>query len=120
MSNKKSIFLVEDDPDLRNLYQKILNLKEFHVIAAAKDGIEAVKMYRNFKKKPEIILMDYHMPQRNGLQAAYEILELNGGVQIFIMSGDFTIQEEVESHPGLKFILKPSNVGDLVAFLKKA
>ena len=47
-----NIFIVEDDHSLRLLYEKALSLNGYNVIGAAKDGEEAIEMYKAFNVKP--------------------------------------------------------------------
>ena len=66
---------MEDDHSLRLLYEKALSLNGYNVIGAAKDGEEAIEMYKSFKQKPEVIIMDHRMPIKDGIEATKEILE---------------------------------------------
>lgn len=54
-----SIFIVEDNNDLRYIYEKSLILYGFNVIGSAKNGKEAVAMFKKFAPKPDVTIMDY-------------------------------------------------------------
>jgi YesN/AraC family two-component response regulator len=63
------IFIVDDDQSLQRLYGLILKEAGFNIIGTAINGKVAVEEYKNFEGKPDIILMDYRMPIKNGLDA---------------------------------------------------
>jgi len=59
------ILIVEDDPLISRLYQKIFTFEKYEVELAA-DGEEGLVKARNYK--PTVILLDVMMPKLNGLQ----------------------------------------------------
>jgi twitching motility two-component system response regulator PilH len=60
------ILVVEDDPLMSRMYQKIFTFEGYEVDSAG-DGEEGLEKARS--GKPTIILMDIMMPKMNGLQA---------------------------------------------------
>jgi CheY-like chemotaxis protein len=68
-ANKKKVLIVDDEPGVRELVQRILN--KSYAVLEAQDGAEAVDMSRS--QKPDIILMDMMMPKVDGLTACYLI-----------------------------------------------
>ena len=63
----KQILVVEDDPHLRQIYTKLLYYNGFDVLAAA-TASAGIGIARS--AKPDAILMDYALPDINGLAAA--------------------------------------------------
>ena len=63
----KQILVVEDDPHLRQIYTKLLYYNGFDVLAAA-TASAGIGIARSVK--PDAILMDYALPDINGLAAA--------------------------------------------------
>ena len=61
----KILLIIEDDPLMVRMYQKIFTLEKFEVETATngEEGLEKVK-----KVKPILILLDIMMPKMNGLQ----------------------------------------------------
>ncbi|MFT9847349.1 response regulator [Aneurinibacillus sp. REN35] len=59
------ILLVEDNPSNRELFIEILQLKPEYEVHVAESGIEALEMLEIFR--PDLILMDIHMPRMDGL-----------------------------------------------------
>lgn len=62
---KKKVLLVEDNASNRELFIEIIKLKDQYEVYVAEDGMQALELLENFK--PDIILMDIHMPELDGL-----------------------------------------------------
>jgi CheY-like chemotaxis protein len=69
VETKKKVLVVDDEPNVRRLLDKILN-KSF-VVAEAEDGRQAIDMANS--QKPDVILMDMMMPKMDGLTACHAI-----------------------------------------------
>src|SRR3989338_8014685 len=59
------ILIVEDDPLMSRMYQKIFTLEGYEVEIAT-DGVEGLEKSRS--SKPTLVLLDIMMPKMNGLQ----------------------------------------------------
>ena len=59
------ILIVEDDPLMSRMYQKIFTFEEYDVILA-EDGQEGLEKARS--EKPTVVLLDIMMPKMNGLE----------------------------------------------------
>ena len=83
------ILIAEDEPDLRSQYKEFLE-QNSHEPITTKDGEECLTVYKTEYKKwssnknnelekisPfEVVVLDYQMPKKNGLEVAKEILAL--------------------------------------------
>jgi PAS domain S-box-containing protein len=61
------VMIVDDHPLFVDGLRNMLAARGVHVVGVANDGLEAQKMVRLIR--PDIILMDIHMPRMNGLEA---------------------------------------------------
>lgn len=67
---KKRVCIIDDDPDLREIYLTKFNQEGFDVLLAI-NGEEGMKVVR--EKKPDIILLDLQMPVKNGIEVLQEL-----------------------------------------------
>ncbi len=72
MNDQALILLVDDEPDVLNLYQTALVQAGFQVITA-ENGADAIEIAK--QKHPSLILMDVKMPEMDGVEAAVKIKE---------------------------------------------
>jgi two-component system, response regulator PdtaR len=90
------------------------NLSElgFEVAATAADGVEAIEMCKNLR--PDLALLDIHMPRMDGLAAA-EVIFRQMGIPVVILSA-FSENSYVAgaNHAGVfGYVLKPVTVDQL-------
>jgi len=70
MSEKKMILVVDDDPDLVEAVSMELESQDYRV-AKAYDGNEAWDRIK--EEKPQLVILDVMMPNKNGYQVCDEI-----------------------------------------------
>jgi signal transduction histidine kinase/DNA-binding response OmpR family regulator/HAMP domain-containing protein len=109
------ILVVEDRPDNLTIIGEILKTKGY-TIYEAKNGREGVEIAG--KMRPDLILMDMHMPVMNGLESAKHILEIEGlkkipiiGLTARAMKGD---RERVIAAGCCDYVSKPVMPKDLL------
>ncbi len=66
----KKILVVDDDPDLVDATSIILKSKNYEV-SVAYDGVEGMEKARN--EKPDLIVLDVMMPQKDGYTLCKEL-----------------------------------------------
>ncbi len=85
-TRKARVLLIDDNSDhLRGIKELVTLESSFEVVGAttsANLGINLAKKYR-----PDLILMDINMPEKDGLQAIQEIEKLDLGCRIIALSG---------------------------------
>jgi two-component system, chemotaxis family, chemotaxis protein CheY len=80
----KRILIVDDSSMMRKMITKTLTDHGHRVIGEAKNGYEAVQLYKALK--PDLVTMDITMREMDGFSAAREILNDDTDAQIIFVS----------------------------------
>ena len=113
------IYVVDDDPSVRDALSVLLTLEGFHVSGFAEGSsfLAAVRQH-----KPDCIILDVHMPGRSGLDILKELHSQQCVVPLSIISGQGDIPMAVDAikNGALDFIEKPFDAQALVTRIREA
>ena len=85
----RKIFLVDDHPLLRSgMRQALAQQPNLTVVGEAASGAAALKQVADLR--PDVIVMDIHLPDMNGLEATSRILDVQPAAKVVVFSGDAT------------------------------
>lgn len=103
----KKIMLVDDAAFMRMMIKNTLTQGGYTEIIEAKNGVEAVNLYKS--EKPDLIIMDITMPEKDGIQALREIKELDKSSTVVMCSalGQEKLVLEALKLGAVDFIVKP-------------
>ena len=84
-----SFILIADDEDiLRELYQDmIFQISPETKLILARDGMEALQVFKQHAGEIELLLMDVIMPRMDGIKAFKEISKIRPGIKTIFVSG---------------------------------
>lgn len=113
-----TIMVVDDSPFASKQIKDIVEDNGYEVIGYAKDGEEAIELYKELK--PDIVILDIIMPGLNGLETAEILKKQNPAVKILMLSSlcDAGTMEEVKSIGVKHLIPKPLEADVLLASLE--
>jgi len=113
------IFIVDDDPAVRDALSVVFTLEGFHVSGFA-EGNSFLTAARS--RTPACIILDVHMPGRSGLDILKELNAQHYGAPIFIISGQGDIPMAVDAvkNGALDFIEKPFDADTVVVRVREA
>jgi DNA-binding NarL/FixJ family response regulator len=90
------VMLADDHPIMRDgLRDALQDEGDFEVVGSAGDGVEAVTMAQSLE--PEVIVMDVIMPNKDGVDACREIMELLPDTRVLMLTASTTEDAVVEA-----------------------
>ena len=107
---KKTILLVEDDQNQRDLYEEELREEGYEVLTAG-DGRTGLRMITD--NAPDLVIMDINMPVMDGLDALSHMMEHDSHIPVIINSAYASYQESFSSWSADAYIVKSSDLTEL-------
>jgi two-component system chemotaxis response regulator CheY len=116
----KRILIVDDATFMRMIVKQTLIPHGFEICGEACNGNEAVRMYDELK--PDLVTMDITMKEKDGLQAAREILARDPQARIVMVTALGQDKMLVDSIAlGVKdFVVKPFEPERIISAVRKA
>src|ERR1700677_214926 len=108
-----TVLLVDDHAMVREGIRKLLEMdNDLKVVAEAKDGRQAVALVQKFR--PSVVVMDVAMALLNGLEATRQILKVDPGARVMILSShcDDAYVNGVSASGAMGFLLKHASIHD--------
>ena len=115
---RASILIVEDEDAQRSLLSGLLK-KEGYSVEEAGDGKTAIEKFK--AKTLDIALLDYKLPDTDGLSLLRQFKEINPEVEIVMITAFGSIEKAVEALKAgaTEYLTKPIDLDDLLFKLKK-
>lgn len=103
----KKILIVDDAAFMRMMIKDTLKKNGYENLLEASDGEQAVQAYK--AEKPDLVIMDITMPNKNGLEALKEIKDMDSNAKIVMCSamGQESMVVEAIRSGAKDFIVKP-------------
>ena len=103
------VLIAEDDDNARSLLSDLLGSLGHTVVAEVSTGREAFERAKDMA--PDVVLLDVHMPDGSGIEAAESITQTIPGVAVVLFSGDATLtlsDRDVTATAAIAFLPKPA------------
>jgi len=118
--NGETLLLVEDDPVILKLGERLLEKLGYRVLTA-RNGREAVDLYAHHRSEIRLVLLDAVMPEMSGERTLCELRALDPQVRILVMTG-YSSRDQLKDFPreatdGL--LLKPYDVHSLARAIRQ-
>ena len=114
----KKILVIDDDPTLIKVVQPFLEAHGFAVTVAVdgEQGIEHIKA-----EKPDLIVLDVHMPKMNGYTFIFEMKKLTGAktIPIIVLTAKEGMAEIFKVEGVKEYITKPFQPEQLLSNINK-
>jgi DNA-binding NtrC family response regulator len=118
-----NIMIIEDDQDILMLYKDYLRRKGHNITVSSTTADEALRDYQQYK--PDLVIMDYRLPgQKNGLQAASDIISQYSTAKILIITAFEGVREEMvqmnlSRYKQVTVLIKPIRLSHLDRIISK-
>ncbi len=115
---KKTILIVDDEKDIRDVLTITLSDIGYEVLAA-ENGRAALSHFK--KERPSIVLTDIKMPVMDGIELLRRIKQENRDTEVIMVTGHGDMNLAIKSlkNDAADFITKPINVDLLEIAIKK-
>jgi YesN/AraC family two-component response regulator len=117
----RRVMIIEDDPLLSIVEEKLVLKLGYEVVGKAKSGEEALSKIKEYN--PSILLMDIQLSGcLNGIETARELRLQKFDVPVIFLSGDDSavVVNQAKDIEFIDFLLKPVSKDDLSLSLHKA
>ncbi|MDA8131420.1 MAG: response regulator [Elusimicrobia bacterium] len=118
-SDRPRVLMADDQTELLYLMKEMVEFAGFEVITAT-DGVEAMQAV--FETNPDIIVLDYSMPRKNGLEVAQDLKNnpLFAHIPIIIVTAYGEKQAKLKGlGMGIDdYLIKPVDADELVARIR--
>jgi CheY-like chemotaxis protein len=111
---RETILLVEDDGDLRAVYQMALQISGYTVLAAA-DGPAALRVIEQHARPIDLLVTDLIMPGMSGLELAKRLRAADSATRVLYVSGHADVKTLEAHDPGAALLRKPLSCDNLRA-----
>jgi DNA-binding response OmpR family regulator len=120
------ILVAEDEPAIARTYKLILEDKG-HDVSVAYDGESCIKSYKSAlaaqggKMPYELVILNYMMPKKDGLQVAREILSVCPAQRIVIasaFSADNLAESLENAGSAIRVLQKPFGLEELISVVE--
>jgi CheY-like chemotaxis protein len=119
-SGTETVLLTEDEMDVREIARQFLESGGYTVIEA-KDGSEAMKLFRESRNKIDLLVTDMVMPGMTGQELAVRLQLERPELRVIFMSGysERAATEMADADPGVRLLTKPFSRASLLRAVRE-
>jgi len=112
MTTSLRIAVADDEPEMRDFFEKVLPRFGHQVVAVAENGAQLVEHCRQLK--PDLVITDIKMPELDGIEASSQICR-ERAVPVILVSAyhDPSLIARAEADHVLAYLVKPIGLADL-------
>jgi len=113
------ILIVDDDPQLRQSFERLL-LQEGYAVQTASTGEAALAAMK--QNQLDLVIMDVCLPGMSGLDALRTMREVDSKTPVIIMTAFGTTETAIEATKigAFDYVLKPFEIPEVLSLIKRA
>jgi len=110
--------IVDDEPDVAELFSGLLELQRIKIVGIGKNGFDAIRLVNS--TNPEIVFLDINMPKMNGTEALKEIKKNSPTTKVIMMTADeFADKDQLSQLGADALIFKPFDMEQIIRLCEK-
>jgi CheY-like chemotaxis protein len=118
---QETILVVDDEDSILSLLQRSLPLYGYHLLLA-RDGQEALEIFRRQAQSIDLVLLDLSMPGMSGREVLAQLLEIAPQARVLIASGYVAGHQAVQGllEAGARgYVSKPYQLDELLRAIRQ-
>jgi len=112
----KKILVVDDEKNIRSLYEKELQ-DEGYAVTLAGNGREALERFSS--ERPDLVVLDIRMPGMDGLEALGKLLAEDPKVPVVLNSAYSSYKDNFLSWSADAYVVKSSDLTELKETIRR-
>jgi len=110
------ILIIDDEIEILTLFKDVLE-SIGHKVEIAIDGNAGLEKFKN--SNFDLIVMDYRMHGKDGLQVSKKIWDMNKNAKILFTSADDSIKEKAINMGAVGFLVKPFDIDLMIKEIER-
>lgn len=114
------ILLIDDEQSVREVTAEILREAKVPTLEAS-DGLTGIELFRTYADKIMLVILDYAMPDMNGIQVLERLWHIDSSVPVLLFSGysQHSIMQRCECDNAIGFLQKPYTINELLLAVRQ-
>ena len=114
---RSTAIIIDDEPDIAQLYSELLELQDLDILGIGANGNDAIRLFTKYK--PDLVFLDVHMPDLNGVEALKEIKKNSPDAKVIMITADLSesLEQLLKHHGASAVIFKPLDIEKIVRLL---
>ena len=111
--------VIDDDYNITGVLAELLELQGVRVLGTGYNGVDAIQLFK--EHSPDLVLMDVHMPIKDGIAALREIKNISPMSSVIMITGDLStsIEEQLQTFGANAIIAKPFSMKNIIQIIKE-
>ena len=118
IATTKEILVIDDDPDILNLFGDFLKREGFR-IASYLDPLAALREIRESPQRYSLVITDIRMPGISGLELIRKVCQINQEIKVILISAFEIDGDKLKGLRYEEFIKKPVHLRSLAEIIDK-
>lgn len=115
---EKTILLVDDEPEARDMLAKTLT-RRGHKVFIASSGQQAIDTYK--EHKPSCVFLDVKLPDIQGPEVLQKLKQIDPQAKVYFITGvsdeDYRLSQKAKELGAQGYLAKPITIEDVFALI---